>query len=463
MSIAELLSNKASWHIEPGDVMAGLRALPANSVNCVCTSPPYFGLRAYGTSPQVWGGDADCPHDFRSRRYYRASGGGARSSSEAFSEPGPANSARIKAARWQDDTTCALCGAWRGEYGSEPTPALFVEHTVAIFREVRRVLHPAGVLWLNMGDSYSGAGYSRQDNTGGAKREQGGKQKHTSVDNLPAKNLLGMPWRVAFGLQDDGWILRSDIIWHKPSPMPESVCDRPTKAHEYIFLFAKSARYFFDADSVREGFADVPHTGSRVREQMRAITAEQTGRRDGFTRPPDGVRNPAGRNLRSVWTIPSQGFAEAHFATFPTEIPRRCILAGSSEHGVCSKCGAPWGRVVERAAIGERHISPKDNNPDRHDGPLVSSSRLHNQYFTYQTEHLGWQPSCTCAAPTVPAVVLDPFAGSGTTLMVALRLGRRALGLELNESYVQLARKRIEGDAPLFNSSAWRVEQEATA
>jgi DNA modification methylase len=360
---------------------------------------------------------------------------------------------------------CALCNAWRGEYGSEPTPALFVEHTVAIFREVRRVLHPTGVLWLNMGDSYSGAGYSRQDNTGGAKREQGGKQKHTSVDNLPAKNLLMMPARVAIALQDDGWILRSDIIWHKSNPMPESVQDRPTKAHEYIFLFSKQERYYYDGDAVREPHAE-PWRGQGEHESSTPHNGrldDPGGRQQAAFTVATRLYNPLGRNLRSVWTIPSQGFAEAHFATFPTEIPRRCILAGSSEHGVCSKCGAPWGRVVERAAIGERHISPKDNNPDRHDGPLVSSSRLHNQYFTYQTEHLGWQPSCTCAAPTVPAVVLDPFAGSGTTLMVALRLGRRALGLELNESYVQLARKRIEGDAPLFNSSAWRVEQEATA
>jgi DNA modification methylase len=351
---------------------------------------------------------------------------------------------------------CALCNAWRGEYGSEPTPALFVEHTVAIFREVRRVLHPTGVLWLNMGDSYSGAGYSRQDNTGGAKREQGGKQKHTSVDNLPAKNLLMMPARVAIALQDDGWILRSDIIWHKSNPMPESVQDRPTKAHEYIFLFSKQERYYFDSDAVREsakyGRREWTDANANLRRAHNLVNLES--KRDLPSATVSGGDPSAGRNLRSVWTIPSQGFAEAHFATFPTEIPRRCILAGSSEHGVCSKCGAPWGRITEQTQYTPPIVAAGVRNVDasRGDKTRKLSGKDYNEQVRRWTT--GWQPSCTCAAPTVPATILDPFCGSGTTLMVALRLGRRALGIELNPQYIDLARRRIEDDAPLFNRIA---------
>ena len=177
------------WTIHTGDALTVLRSMPAGEVQTCITSPPYYGLRDYG-------------HD--------------------------------------------------GQIGLEETPSAYVAQLVEVFREVRRVLRDDGTLWLNLGDSYTGAGYSNNKNTGGASRKQGGKQAHTGLDGLPAKNLMGMPWRVAFALQADGWILRQDIIWHKPNPMPESVRDRCTKAHEYLFLLAKRDRYYYDADAIRE-------------------------------------------------------------------------------------------------------------------------------------------------------------------------------------------------------------------
>lgn len=272
---------------------------------------------------------------------------------------------------------------------------------------------------------------------------------------------------MAFALQADGWYLRSDIIWSKPNPMPESVTDRPTKSHEYLFLLTKSARYYFDSDAVRESVADatIDRLAQNVAEQNGSSRANGGAKVNG---PMRAVGTSSGRNLRSVWTIATQPYKGAHFAVFPPELPERCIKAGSSQKGVCPECGAPWERVVERTITGTRHVSPKDANPDRNDGPDVPSSRLHTQYFDDRRETTGWRPTCThfCKLderggciddrpcyhkpltpdsvdtdPT-PAVVLDPFGGSGTVGMVANRLSRRAILIDLNPEYLKQQMKR---------------------
>jgi DNA modification methylase len=261
-----------------------------------------------------------------------------------------------------------------------------------------------------------------------------------------------VPARLAIALQDDGWWLRSDCIWAKPNPMPESVTDRPTSAHEHIFLLTKSARYFYDQDAVRS-----PHTEASIERNRAGFVTDQTKYDKvnpttsvGNLRNGSNALHEAGANLRNVWEIATQPFSGAHFATFPLEIPRRCIKAGTSEKGACSACGAPWVRVVERMVNGQRHVSPKDNNPDRNDGGDVSSSRLHSQYFDYRTETTGWQPGCTCDADVMPCTILDPFLGSGTTLLVADQLGRNGIGVELSPAYAEMAKQRITGDAPMF-------------
>lgn len=308
------------------DTRETLRLLPEASVHTVCTSPPYFGLRDYGTGS--WeGGDAECEHKVRTDSRIESStlGGGKKTvghSKEGFR------------------TVCRRCGAIRvdNQIGLEATPEDFVAALVDVFREVKRVLRPDGTLWLNLGDSYAGG------NTGGNWREgsaradgvlkadsntRRNRNGNGPVSGLKSKDLIGIPWRVAFALQEDGWYLRQDIIWAKPNPMPESVTDRCTKAHEYVFLFAhpdSGGRYFYDAEAVRE-------------------QAVQAGRerndRIGGEKYVEGVKHSDGsvftgsetRNKRSVWTVNPKPYKGAHFATWPPELVRPMVLAGSPVGG----------------------------------------------------------------------------------------------------------------------------------
>jgi DNA modification methylase len=326
-----------TWEVRQGHVLEVLRSLPEASVQCVVTSPPYWGLRDYGVP---------------------------------------------------------------GQLGLEATPTLYVEALVEVFREVRRVLHPRGTLWLNLGDGYCGSppGNARPDHSGprltGTRGEQASTRARAVRANrdfggLKSKDLIGLPWRVAFALQSDGWWLRADIVWSKPNPMPESVADRPTRSHEYVFLLARSERYFYDADAVRSPLAEKTFTTFGCERKGRGdgtglVKSQNLSRDVPVRRPRLNDGRIAGANRRSVWTVATHPFPEAHFATFPEALVEPCVLAGSR---------------------------PGD-------------------------------------------LVLDPFCGSGTSGVVALRHGRRFLGLELNPSYVEMARRRIAG--PLFAGEAVR-------
>jgi DNA modification methylase len=318
------------------------------------------------------------------------------------------------------------------------------------------VLRKDGTLWLNMGDSYAGGGGFSPDspsNLAGSKQttSKGSIKGHVPVvSGLKAKDLVGMPWRLAFALQADGWYLRSDIIWSKPNPMPESVTDRPTKSHEYVFLLTKSARYFYDGDAVREAYN--PNSLSRYDTPIQNTGKIIGARQPGGTWAPENVKmepNPAGRNLRSVWQIATEPYPGAHFATFPQKLVEPCIKAGTSERGVCPECGAPWVREVDatydaqgRTTNGPRSTERRHESPGR-DVRLVK-----------QTSTTGWRPpyralSGGCdhtdgfnALQPVPSVVLDPFAGSGTTGLVANRLGRRAILIDLSADYIDQAMLR---------------------
>lgn len=232
--------------------------------------------------------------------------------------------------RNQGGQFCQLCGAWRGSLGLEPTPELFISHLVQIFREAKRVLRDDGTLWVNMGDSYAASrSYQVVDNK---YRDVGNKIGHKVPDGLKPKDLIGIPWMVAFALRADGWYLRSDIVWHKPNPMPESVKDRPTKAHEYIFLLSKSQKYFYDQDAVKE-----PNKEASIKRYEYSLegcytpgSAYPNEKRD---KPQQWKLNPNGRNRRSVWTVTTQPFPEAHFATFPPKLIEPCIKAGCPEGG----------------------------------------------------------------------------------------------------------------------------------
>src|SRR5208337_2965315 len=367
----------ATIQILTGDCMDVLPTLPAQSVQCCVTSPPYWGLRDYGTAE--WkGGDAGCDHktDKANTRSFvnGQNGGGVNCTSWTTRDATPISG------------DCPKCGARRidRQLGLESTPEEYLAKMVAVFREVWRVLRDDGTLWVDMGDSYAGGGgFSVTAPTTGESKsgkygltgalKQGGIKP---TGSLKPKDLCMMPARLAIALQADGWYLRSDIIWHKPNPMPESCTDRPTKSHEFIFLLAKQERYFYDADAIREPYN--PESVNRYKYSLdgTAPTSKQPGGDDDRRKREAHVRdpNPAGRNKRSVWTVATQPYAEAHFATFPEDLIKPCILAGSR------------------------------------------------------------------AGDTV----LDPFGGSGTTGKVAIELGRKAILIELNPDYVELAKERTD-------------------
>ena len=393
-----------SVRILVGDCLERLRTLSEESVHCVVTSPPYWGLRDYGVA---------------------------------------------------------------GAIGLEPTLQEHLETIVTVFREVRRVLRSDGTCWLNLGDSYAndvkwgGASGGLNDTSaaGGYSRDR----KHTG---LKPKDLVGIPWRVAFALQADGWWLRSEIVWHKPNPMPESVRDRPTSAHEKLFLLTKAARYFYDAEAVRVprphpnnptfrvgAYPDqgtTPQKNSRESDKQRGHSRRHAGFNDRWDAMSKEGQQASGANLRNVWTIPTFGFPEAHFATFPPKLVEPCIKAGTSEKGCCPECGTPWVRGMEvHDPDGRLGRSWHDDDPKERLAIGQRGTPRGEGRPIHRTS--GWQPLCDCGAgDPIPCTVLDPFGGSGTVGLVASRLGRDAILIELNPEYAEMAERRIHGDAPLL-------------
>jgi DNA modification methylase len=491
----------ATYRILTGHCLDTLATLADKSVHCVVTSPPYWNLRDYGTA-QWEGGDKGCDH-----KIPLATKGGCAVGNKQSSNPGSYG--------YREWLICGRCGAKRIDLqiGLEETPEAYVEKLVQVFREVRRVLRDDGTVWLNLGDSYWGgkgkSGYELPHEAA----ERRGKTLQTShnmpgyMDMRPSdgkhpiikpKDLVGIPWRVALALQADGWYLRSDIIWAKPNPMPESVTDRPTKAHEYIFLLSKSQRYYYDAEAVKEPVAEstvgrgpVDFGGKKGREYKPDANdpnfrngKEQWGRTYDYQES-----SASGRNKRTVWTVDntldeflkfaeSQGvdvegliaafiggqadlktvwkvathpFTGAHFATFPPKLIEPCILAGTSEKGCCAECGAPWERVVERAKPSD-DVYTSTSKPESINGVGNRQVGMGQKYQEFLNANppttTGWKPTCTCnAGEPIPCTVLDPFGGSGTSAVVSLSLGRNAILCELSEEYAAMARTRIEAKA----------------
>ena len=417
-----------------GDVVEKLREIPDQSVHCVVTSPPYWGLRDYQTEGQI---------------------------------------------------------------GLEKTPDEYVSKMVGVFKQLWRVLRDDGTVWLNMGDCYGS----------GSRKTQVPQTVANGCDqDLPLNNrgkqgfdkqLIGMPWRLAFALQAptftchgcnetnhsmkwgrfpngrwicpscekskghdiiNGWYLRSDIIWSKPNPMPESVTDRPTKSHEYVFLLTKKARYYYDADAIREGDNKGFRKAGLPKYEEDGTLETYNATKGGFAK---NDLSWVGRNRRTVWEIATQPFPEAHFATFPEALVEPCIKAGTSERGCCSKCGAPWERLTENISMPFENglISRKISEVNK-----VSPSSIFRTGIQNIPKTTGWQPTCKCEGyydfdqekwfdyqKTVPCIVLDPFMGSGTTLKVARDLKRDAIGIEINPEYVKIARERLRLNEQLFS------------
>lgn len=433
-----------------GDCLDTMPTIPAGSIHCCVTSPPYWGLRDYGIPPRTWG----------------------------------------------DGEVCA--------YGSEQSPEAFVRHTVEVFAEVRRVLRDDGTLWLNFGDSYAQDGKWGGSSSNKNEVEMGyPRPKGKGASGLKAGDLCNIPHRVAAALQAAGWYWRSTIVWHKRSPMPESVsgwrwmrcqrkvangaaCDvevnglkahsgdirntlaaqwepcpgckkcepngglilrqgkwRPTTGHEYIFLFSKSEQYFCDATAVAE-------------PAVYASTDRQSKKRGEF----NGKNTMPGkesfraftetRNPRSVWTFSNEPFKGSHFAVFPTALPRRCIEAATSAGGCCSQCGSPYAPLVHSERVATRpgndskvgRVSDDPDSPyERQSGAVVGNRDPQRHIAVKRVEK--YLPTCKCGAEPGRSVVLDPFGGSGTTAQVARNLDRDWVICELNPEYAKLAEQRI--------------------
>ncbi len=399
-----------------GDCREGLRAFVAAGLKAqVCvTSPPYWGLRDYGIEPSVWGGLPDCEHVWGDEISIQK--GGPTGNTSSLTNRG-ANQARTAVKVIQAGQFCR-CGAWLGTLGLEPHYRMYIDHMVEVMDLVRQVLADDGTLWLNLGDSYANDGKwggetgGKQAYLGEVNRKRVGRQKRKT--GLKPKDMCLIPARVAIALQEAGWWVRQDIIWHKPNPMPESVTDRCTKTHEYLFLLSKRQRYYYDNEAIKEraiyGQPNSPESikspygqGYTRRASQRPVAGWDTGPGNHRTMNHAKPRDPGNKthkfaseyeagderhrtagglcdvgpiaraNKRSVWTIPTEPYPEAHFATFPRRLIEPCILAGSR---------------------------PGD-------------------------------------------IVLDPFMGSGTTAAVAEQLGRKWLGCEINPEYAALQDNRL--------------------
>lgn len=418
-----------------GDVLDMLATMPDESVHCVVTSPPYWGLRDYGTA--TWeGGAENCDHKKVSDTLAAVATstllGGKKTTGHQQEGFG---------------AVCHKCGARRidQQLGLEPTIEEYVAKQVAVFREVRRVLRADGVCFVNLGDSYQGSA-----NAGGEESRTCAGRPNARDRNLPTKtglkpkDLCGIPWRVALALQADGWWLRSDIVWAKPNPMPESVTDRPTRSHEYIFMLTKSARYWCDMDAVKEGVTGNSHPQGHGDSRKIAPAGSGIKNNDSFVPATWNATRadlPTARNLRSVWQIPTFAFSAAHFATFPPEIPRRCIRMACPER-CCAKCGAGWVRVVDIT-----YQDGGNGGPSGQIGDSAGMMRPMPERKTKSVHTLGFRPSCKCGVEeTTPGIVLDPFLGSGTTAVVAKELGRDWIGIELSPTYADMAARRIRGE-----------------
>lgn len=424
------------------DVIEGLRSLKDASVHCIVTSPPYLALRRYaGVTPRTW----------------------------------------------SDGSSCVL--------GEEPTLHVYVQHMVEVFAELKRVLHPSGTFWLNIGDSYQHGG--PQPSTGiHARNGVPLPSDYKRGKTFKSKKQLGMvPARVAIALQEDGWILRQDIIWAKGlsfcptysgSVMPESITDRAIWAHEHLFHFALNDKYFYDMEACREPYADSTRSqagaaykgkatkdydaagaqnpsdvkrrileGIRARvrldrdqvgspSQMRSLVADEGDRyMSGRVHNPTGA---GGRNLRNVWVVPKEPLKEAHFAAFPTKLVEPVIKLGTSDHGVCPSCLSPWERVTTREPVPSEVQEAFERARMRTIGDTGRSDGHTARKPNYRRKILGegWRPTCACEEnDPIPATVLDPFSGSGRAGVVACRLGRSYIGIDASADYIEIARRLI--------------------
>lgn len=431
--------------------------MPANCVHAVMTSPPYWALRRYPIEDSIWGGDAACEHEWGSPIPRR---GPAQEQGATSQRAGRANTSEQSRRADVLGCFCTKCGAWRGQLGLEPSVQLYVQHVVEIMREVRRVLRKDGVLWLNIGDGYASTGGhsdTKCEERRGAYRigtrpeSESRDFRALSGSGIKSKDLIGVPWRVALALQDDGWYLRSNVIWQKPNCMPESARDRPTRDYEDVFMFTKSRRYYYDWFAVQEEARTKvmpPIAGHAHGEGSHSPLDHNTGDRKGAGQFA-GRTNMliSKRHLRTVWAICTTPYKEAHFATFPRELVRKCVLASTSEKGCCFKCGAPYRRLTEKSGMLQQCTAPGTIKAHREASGKHGSTSVLETGYKADYASVGWTPSCKCPDPDEcalrPAIVLDPFGGAGTVGVECKALNRNAMLIERSPEYARMGTERI--------------------
>ena len=531
--------------LKVGNILDRIREMPDNSIDCIVTSPPYYGLRSYRGAETIWGGSSDCKHEWI--EYVRKGQNGGKNS-------GKLDLKKFQIFEDQRQNTCLKCGAWKGQLGLEPDYHLYLDHLMIVTSELKRVLKPTGTLWWNMGDSYAGNMGKRSgwtDNKINQSKEdaiQNGTAIFMKADyGMPSKSLMQLPTRFAIRMVDEqGWILRNTMIWYKRNHMPSSVRDRLANSYEFIFFFTKQKKYFFNLDAVRvpvkaqsiaragrgvsgktyethkEAFFGNPPSIMKRRDNINRTKQDEVHNRTGTYSDPLHTKpfNPLGKNPGDILELATHPFKnKVHFAVFPPKLPEFCIKAGSPEE-VCSACGKPKVHVYEPSiysdqgknkvvsyggpyAIKERegtvafrklpnieeykiflkrlkqkmnitideieskmqsqaphHWFNGESLPTKEEwlkfkslfniGETPYDESLTKEYFKPAEKLaspmiiIGTKPTCSCNAPFKPGVVLDPFAGSGTTMFVAKQLGRSATGIEISPEYAKIIKQRLD-------------------
>jgi len=460
-----------------GDVRSLVPTIPDQSVQCCVTSPPYWGLRDYEVASAVWGGDRSCLHNWGAGYRLPTKLGKDGNTQGIYGDSVDKRRAYANAVLPKESSFCVKCGAWLGQLGQEPHYGFYILHLVEIFRGVRRILRDDGVFWLNIGDSYNGSGGAGGDYGKGGKKYGQPKYRGRNVSSLKPKDLVGIPWRLAFALQqpwyecercgaenhgsqwgilpsgericpsckrftsafktEEGWYLRTEVVWDKPNTLPNHGPDRTSRCHEYVFLLAKSKIYFFDSKAILEAYTAPLNRWGGDKLVAKGFSDWDKGTGQKTYRNRDIRPDPKGRNRRSIWRINVSRFKGAHYAVFPEELVELLLKSGTSEKGGCVKCGAPWKRnVVINKLVGFRRMV--------------------------------WNPTCTCSGTfqkvelpidikktvtkvyvpngrqrRAPCVVFDPFSGVFTTALVAAKLGMDFIGTEVGKKYVDMGVGRL--------------------
>lgn len=475
-----------------GDCLELMKELPDESIDCCVCSPPYWGLRDYGHHNTIWDGDLACEHKWdRTSSFKRTGGHGVQDSNTA--------------SHFEISTNCCTkCGAWEGSLGLEPTFKLYIQHLLDIFKEVKRVLKKTGTCWVNIGDTYSGSNCGKGDYRENKSLQkdiynkispqslssrfskwrrdgEGGELDNTMTridTGIPIKSLIGIPERFTLAMTDElDFIRRNTIIWHKPNCMPASVSDRFTVNFEYLYFFTKTSKYYFEQSFEPLKDVSIARLNRGVSEQNKWVNSADGQSPHNLSKPRLNIKHrkmegtkyggdgkglhdhsgyfsadgtprfyPQGRNKRCVWTITTKGFPNAHFATFPEELIETPIKAGCPEF-ICKECGKAREKIFE--TDNPKGITGRAGKPMVTNGVVDtydSKQRCepgHNSTVYSSAKFKGYT-DCGCNVGYEGGIVLDPFCGSGTSALVALKLNRNFIGFEISQKYVDMANKRLK-------------------